>query len=186
MAIDSSNNFTIQNNVLFGNTSFIGSNGPNCSSQDQTPTPEPFVMDQNLVTNSNIQSDFVKVPDGESLTCIVPSDGNFWPYGGGPPKIVVPGEIVPGSGASEGEKVGLGVGIPVGIVLACVLAWWFRGWYLERAGVSYSAGGGAGRGIGGVAGVAGGGNGVDMRTTPYPFGAGVGSESAVGHGARPA
>jgi len=80
------------------------------------------------------------VPSADSLTCIVPSDGNFWPFGG-QPTPVVPGETSPwgtsDDGGSEdlGTKVGLGVGIPLGIFAAAFFAWWFRKWYFSRSSV---------------------------------------------------
>lgn len=134
----------------------------------------------------------MRVPDGESLTCIMPSDGDFWPFGG-QPQVVVPGEAgAPGSGGGSdtGKKVGLGVGIPLGIIAAAVLAWAVRKWYLGRTpaapptGMSYAARYAASSG--GVAATRGAGPGAEgagteMRTTPYPFGAGVGSESALSH-----
>ena len=85
MAISSAVNFTVQGNTLVGNTSFIGSRGPNCSTADTTPSPAAFVEDQNTVQSSTIQGDFQTIPDGNSLTCITPPPGgDYWPYGGNP------------------------------------------------------------------------------------------------------
>ncbi|KAF8317015.1 uncharacterized protein EI90DRAFT_214800 [Cantharellus anzutake] len=141
MAMSAVTNFTVENNVLFDNTSFIGSRGPNCSSTDNTPTPEPFVADQNSVVDCDLQSSIVRVSDGDSLTCIMPTDGDFWPFGG-QPSPNVPGEEGPGSGGAgkEGKstaqntaaKIGLGLGIPLGIVVALIGSWYLRNWYLSR------------------------------------------------------
>jgi len=81
MAISSAQNFTVQGNKLFGNTSFIGSRGPNCSTTDTTPPSGPFIVQSSNVAASNLQSDFVNVQDASGLTCVVPPDGgNYWPY----------------------------------------------------------------------------------------------------------
>lgn len=81
MAISSARNFTVQGNTLFGNTSFIGSRGPNCSSTDSTPPNGPFIVQSSDVTESNLQSDFVTVQDAKGLTCVVPpASGDYWPY----------------------------------------------------------------------------------------------------------
>lgn len=72
IAISSARNFTIQGNTLFGNTYFIGSRGPNCSTSDPTPPSGPFLMQKSDTTASNLQSDFATVQDAEGLTCVVP------------------------------------------------------------------------------------------------------------------
>jgi hypothetical protein len=129
IAITSAVNFTVENNVLLGNTSFIGSRGPNCSAGDPTPASGAFIIDQANVTSSTIQSDFVSVQDAKGLTCVQPPDGgDYWPYGGNPS----PGNFTPplstpapsssaqaqGSGqhSSTGAKVGLAIGIVIGII----------------------------------------------------------------------
>lgn len=142
MAISSATNFTVENNVLTGNTSFIGSKGPNCSSVDTTPTTQDFVVDESLVKSSNIQSDFQSIPDGNALTCIVPPDGgDYWPFGGNPASAnsssmtppVSPPEAAPASGhSSTGRTIGLVVGIILGVVAAAVAAWFVRRWALAR------------------------------------------------------
>jgi hypothetical protein len=83
IAVTSARDFTVQRNTLFGNTSFIGSRGPNCSASDPTPPSGPFIVQSSDVTASNLQSDFLTVQDVTDLTCVVPPDGgNYWPYGG--------------------------------------------------------------------------------------------------------
>lgn len=134
MGINSAVNFTVQGNTLFGNLSYIGTQGPNCSETPALPAAEAFVVDANRVTQSRIQSEnMATVASADSLTCIVPSDGNYWPYGG-QPEPSVPGE--PDSDNDNGEnlgtKIGLGLGIPLGILAAAFLAWYFRRWFLAR------------------------------------------------------
>jgi hypothetical protein len=83
IAMTSARDFTVQGNTLFGNTSFIGSRGPNCSASDSTPPSGPFIVQNSGVAASNLQSDFQTVQDATGLTCVVPPDGgNYWPYGG--------------------------------------------------------------------------------------------------------
>jgi len=83
VAVTSAQGFTVQGNTLFGNTSFIGSRGPNCSASDPTPPSGPFIVQSSDVTASNLQSDLQTVQDAAGLTCVVPPDGgNYWPYGG--------------------------------------------------------------------------------------------------------
>ena len=85
MAITSAVNFTVENNTLIGNTTFIGARGPNCSTTEATPGPASFIIDQNTVRTSTIQAGFMNVSNGDGLTCILPPDGgDFWPYGGNP------------------------------------------------------------------------------------------------------
>lgn len=135
MGINSAVNFTVQGNYLFGNTSWIGTKGPNCTDTPTLPAVEAFVVDANRVLSSNIQTEnMATVDSADSLTCIVPSDGNYWPYGG-EPQPFVPGEIPPwvhDSGASLGEKIALGLGIPLGIAAAAFITWYFRRWFLAR------------------------------------------------------
>lgn len=148
MAITSARNFTVQNNVLAGNTSFIGSRGPNCSTLHTTPTSQPFVIEQDSVTQSSIQADFDNVVNADSLTCVLPPHGgDYWPFGGnhdssGAPSV--PGEPSPidqggngagaGTGTSKQTKVGLAVGITFGLLSAALLTWLLRKWCLARNG----------------------------------------------------
>ena len=148
IAISSANNFTVQGNTLLGNTSFIGSRGPNCTSTDVTPSPAPFVEDPTTVTNSNIQSGFQDIADADSLTCIVPPDGgDYWPYGGNPAATsTVDGTPTPSaiatstssasasssSGLSGSGKAGVAMGVIFGfggVVSATNL---IRNWAVQR------------------------------------------------------
>jgi hypothetical protein len=72
--VSSAFNFTVQSNVLFGNTSFIGSRGPNCSASEPTPSSGPFIVAMTNVTSSSIQSNFQSVSDADGLTCVLPPD----------------------------------------------------------------------------------------------------------------
>lgn len=139
MAITSARNFTMQNNALFGNTSFIGSRGPNCTSFDTTPTPQPFVVGYNLTSNLNLQSDFVQVPDADSLTCILPPDGgDYWPFrtnppgasnstsGGGGSSHDSPSNGGGKGGLSGGAKAGIAIGVVLGVALIAVVTYFIR------------------------------------------------------------
>ncbi len=85
MAITSAVNFTVENNTLIGNTTFIGARGPNCSTTEMTPSPAAFIIDPNTVNTSTVQDGFATVGNGDGLTCILPPDGgDFWPFGGNP------------------------------------------------------------------------------------------------------
>lgn len=131
IAITSAKNFTVQGNALFGNTSFIGSRGPNCSASDPTPPSAAFIVEWANVTTSALQSDFQSVQDAEGLTCVQPPDGgDFWPYGGNPssgnftPPVPVPSPGSPTSSSAQsfgglssaGAKAALATGIIVAIV----------------------------------------------------------------------
>ncbi|KAI0053713.1 hypothetical protein FA95DRAFT_1508275 [Auriscalpium vulgare] len=143
MAITSAYNFTVQGNTLIGNTSFIGSRGPNCSQSDPTPNPSPFVIDQSNVTATTTQSEFQTIPDGDGLTCIVPPDGgDYWPYGGNPvPDSSTPPTTVPepssatsNGGLSGGAKAGIAIGVILGVLAIAITSWYIRKQALARAG----------------------------------------------------
>lgn len=141
VAITSANNFTVQGNILFGNTSFIGSRGPNCSASDPTPASAAFIVGLANVTASTLQSDFQPVQDAKSLTCVQPPNGgNYWPYGGNPsPGNFTPPISVSSSSSrdskghsSAGAKAALAVGI-IAVVVAIIAAIIFvRRWALKR------------------------------------------------------
>ncbi|KAI0751072.1 hypothetical protein C8Q80DRAFT_1155380 [Daedaleopsis nitida] len=151
VAISSAQNFTVQDNTLIGNTSFIGSRGPNCSTADTTPTPAAFVQDQNTVQSSSIQNSFQVIPDGDSLTCIVPPEGgDFWPFGGNPSSppspsstaspsptqtsgAMPPGTSSPHAGLTGGAKAGIAVGVILGVGALAALTYFIRRWVLNRA-----------------------------------------------------
>ena len=130
IAMASARNFTVVNNVLIGNTSFIGSRGPNCSSVDETPTPAPFIMQQSTVTDSTTQTDFQNINDADTLTCVMPpAGGDYWPFGGNPSTA---NQNVPSKDRRGGKIAGMVVGIIGGIVVVAVLAWFVRKKALER------------------------------------------------------
>lgn len=132
IAMSGARNFTVEGNTLIGNTSFIGSRGPNCSSVDQTPTSAAFVMDQNTVTSSTTQPEFVNIQDGDTLTCIEPpSDGDYWPFGGNPGDSVAVASSS-SSHSSTGRTVGLVLGILGGLALVALLTWFVRKRALAR------------------------------------------------------
>lgn len=136
IAITSARNFTVDNNNLFGNTTFIGSRGPNCTNYDTTPTPQPFVVDRNNTDGLSLQSNFVAITDGDSLTCILPPDGgDYWPFrDDGPTNGTTPGSggggnddsSGGGGGLSGGAKAGIAVGVILGVVLIAVAAYFIR------------------------------------------------------------
>jgi len=155
IAMTSAVNFTVENNVLIGNTSFIGARGPNCSSIDTTPTPAPFVIQLNTTEQCTTQTDFQSIPDGNGLTCILPPDGgDFWPFGGNPasstnsssgggstpsvPSVPNAGQTgaSSGSGLSGGAKAGIAIGVILGVLLLAVITWFIRRWAINRAAVS--------------------------------------------------
>lgn len=138
IAISGAKNFTVEGNQLFGNTSFIGSRGPNCSSVDATPSAHDFVLDTNQTQSSTTQLDFQAISDGDTLTCILPPDGgDYWPYGGNPETPESPQGSSSGSGSmSTGAKVGMALGIIFGILLAALLAWYIRKRALARRSVA--------------------------------------------------
>ncbi|KAG1877548.1 hypothetical protein F4604DRAFT_1924194 [Suillus subluteus] len=117
IAISSASNFTIENNVLIGNTSFIGARGPNCTTGDPTPSPAAFVMDVNNTAQSTTQTDFQTNTDGDSLT--------FQPTTGSSPST--------SSHTSTGTIVGIVIGVIAGILFVALAAWYIRKWALKRA-----------------------------------------------------
>ena len=139
IAMSSARNFTVEQNVLFGNTSFIGSRGPNCSNTDTTPTPAPFVIDLNTTTQSTTQLDFQQITDGDGLTCILPPDGgDYWPFGGSPETSgnQANGSNSGGGGLSGGAKAGIAIAVILGVAAIAAGCWYVRRWALQRAAAS--------------------------------------------------
>lgn len=137
IAISSAKNFTVENNVLVGNTSFIGARGPNCTSDDSTPPPSAFVIDLNTTKQSTTQLDFVSVSDGDSLTCVMPpAGGDYWPFGGKPtpPESSPSATSTPSSHSNNtGTTVGIIFGSIGAVLLVAVVAWYIRKWAIKRA-----------------------------------------------------
>lgn len=133
IAMSSATNFTVENNILFGNTSFIGAIGPNCSTDEVMPDPAPFIVDSSNVQSSTIQSNFQSVSDGDGLTCVLPpAGGDFWPFGGNP------GTNSSSTGAADGhttagQKAGIAIGVIAGVLFIAIGAWFIRKWALNRA-----------------------------------------------------
>lgn len=142
MAVSSAANFTIENNVLFGNTSFLGAVGPNCTvgGDAVVPTPAAFVIDTNNTQQMTMQFDFEDIPDGDGLTCVLPpADGDFWPFGGNPGSPSSTSSPSPTSSGSpgspgKGETAGEKAAIALGVILALVLlgAGLSRLWYVRK------------------------------------------------------
>jgi hypothetical protein len=138
MAITSAQNFTVQGNILVGNTSFISSRGPNCSASDPTPPGAAFIVSSVNVTTSNLQSQFQSVQDARGLTCVIaPAGGDYWPYGGIPTSTSTSSTATstPGHGStkhSAGAKVGLAIGIIAAVVAIIIGIIVVRRWALKR------------------------------------------------------
>jgi len=132
IGMTSARNFTVENNVLFGNTSFIGMRGPNCSSDDTVPNPAAFVIDQSTVSQSTTQTNFTSIADGDGLTCVQPPDGGtFWPFQSGSPGSATTSSS---SGShSSGSTVGIAVGVVAGLLFVGISAFFIRRWALRRA-----------------------------------------------------
>ncbi|WWC62702.1 uncharacterized protein I303_105299 [Kwoniella dejecticola CBS 10117] len=113
MGISSADNFTISNNSFVGNTSFIGTYGPNCTTEAKTPhQPVPLLLEPDSVQDLNL----TLPPDSEfqfvngtalGLTCFMPpTSGDFWPYGEGfnsVPSPTDPESTSPTSGGGAGN-----------------------------------------------------------------------------------
>lgn len=151
IALSSARNFTVESNTLFGNYTFIGSRGPNCSTEDTTPSPAAFVVDWGNTAMSTTQFDFVNITDGDGLTCILPPEGgDYWPFGGNPSTTSPSaspsaspsdGSSSGGGGLSGGAKSGIAVAVIVGVVGVAVGAWFVRKWALKRQGMKEDKGG---------------------------------------------
>ncbi|UOH80773.1 hypothetical protein LQV05_003432 [Cryptococcus neoformans] len=91
MSVTSAKDFVIQNNTFFGNTSFIGNYGPNCTTGNKTPHPSDPLLEE----SSTLQNTTISVPASSpfqfvngtaiGLTCFVPPESTSysWPYGDG-------------------------------------------------------------------------------------------------------
>ncbi|KAJ7639528.1 hypothetical protein FB45DRAFT_905931 [Roridomyces roridus] len=85
IAMSASENFTVHENAMFGNYTFIGGSGPDCLDNGQfVPAPAAFIYDSSTSTVP-LQSDFQYVRDGDLLTCMLPpAGGSYWPHGRAP------------------------------------------------------------------------------------------------------
>lgn len=136
IAVSSAVNFTVQDNILLGNTSFIGARGPNCSDSDSPPAGAPFIVDSNNTDEMNIQPNFQSIGDGDDLTCVLPPNGgDFWPFGTNPSNTTQPGESQTGPhghGLSSGAKAGIAIGVILGVVFIGVATWFIRKQIVKR------------------------------------------------------
>jgi hypothetical protein len=134
IAITSATNFTVQGNSFFGNSSFIGARGPNCSTSDSVPKPAAFVTEANTTASMSISSNFVNIGDGDSLTCVLPPNGgDFWPFGLNPSNTTsTPG--TPGSrGGSDPARSGaIAGGVIAGLILCGLATWLVRRYILRK------------------------------------------------------
>lgn len=131
--MSSAQNFTVQDNVLFDNYTFIGGAGPDCPwNGDAVPAPSAFIYD-NSTFQVAVQSDFLLVEDGDSLTCTLPPDGgDYWPHGREP---ILSLENFLGTNVSSCD----GGSCPAPsatrsswtlVIIACAIAFAFIAWYL--------------------------------------------------------
>ena len=126
IAITSAHNFTVQDNVLFGGTSFIGSPGPQCADYNTVPAPVPFAVDRNNTENLSLQSSFVEISNGDSLTCILPPDGgDYWPLSSDDDNDASGGISKPG-------KVGVALGVFFGLCIIAIVSYRYRDVALKR------------------------------------------------------
>lgn len=156
IAVTSAEDFTVLNNQLVGNTTFIGGKGPNCSDTDSVPEPYPWIVDWATVgTDMNdgsgkMQDDFIGISDGDSLTCVLPPNGgDFWPFGLNPSNSsrssggdgrdgsggTGSGDSGPGNvGASSksSNTAGIVVGIIFGLLAVALVAFFGRRYLLRK------------------------------------------------------
>lgn len=136
IAVTSAIGFTVQENALVGNTSFIGARGPLCEDTDVVPDPAPFIMDPDTIQGSFLQSDFQNIGGGDSLTCVLPPNGgDFWPYGLNPSNSSSSSSSQ-GTGSSgkgsSGHGVGIALGVIAGIIVCGIATWYIRKTILSR------------------------------------------------------
>jgi parallel beta-helix repeat protein len=129
IVITSATNFTVQGNSFFGNSSFIGARGPNCSASDSVPSPAPFVTEANTTTSVSISSNFVNISDGDSLTCVLPPNGgDFWPFGLNPSNST----STPGKSGDAARSGAIAGGVILGLIVCGIATWLVRRHILRR------------------------------------------------------
>jgi len=130
IAITSATNFTVEGNNFFGNSSFIGARGPNCSASDTVPKPAAFITEANTTSSMSISSNFVNIGDGDALTCVLPPNGgDFWPFGLNPSNST---NSTPGSSSGNAARSGAIAGGVILALLVCGLATWLVRKYILR------------------------------------------------------
>ncbi|KAG8976975.1 hypothetical protein FRB90_008953, partial [Tulasnella sp. 427] len=139
MAAATIQNFTVSGNTVDDDVTFIGSVGPNCSTTDATPAPEPFVYNSSQVLDSSMQQAFVD-RDADSLTCILPDNDDYWPWIPTTTSLPMPSATgstttKTSSSSQQGSKSSsapLAVGLLMGILGAAVFSYFVRAWYMKR------------------------------------------------------
>lgn len=142
VAVSGTRDFTVENNELVGNTSFIGFRGVNCSLTEALPSPSPFLYDSNGTDSTVIPSNYPDVRLDGALLCVAsPDDGDYWPRGGSPygspygdpagQPATNPGSNS-GGGSSTSRKLGLGLGITFGILAVAVASWFVHRWAVKK------------------------------------------------------
>ncbi len=97
--------------------------------------------------SSNILGNFQPIPDGNSLTCILPpSGGDYWPFGGNPsPTTSSPNATSSSTGTSPsgsshvlsgGAKAGIAVGVIFGVVAIAATTYFIRKAAIRRTQVA--------------------------------------------------
>ncbi|KAJ7248467.1 hypothetical protein C8J57DRAFT_1189704 [Mycena rebaudengoi] len=133
MAMSSAKDFTVKNNVMFGNYTFIGKSGPNCSTSDIVPTPAAFVYD-NSTTESTLQEDFQLIPDADSLTCVLPpKNGDYWPYRNDRDPGIFSSSQAWSARRTASSTVALAIGLVFSVFAVCFAAWFLRKWMRKRS-----------------------------------------------------
>ncbi|PPQ67583.1 hypothetical protein CVT25_012077 [Psilocybe cyanescens] len=136
IAATSATNFTIQGNVMFGNTSFIGARGPLCTDTDVVPTPGPFILDPSTTTAMSVQSDFQLSNAADAFTCVLPPNGgDFWPFGLNPSNAssaTTGTSGMNGTKSSSSNTAGVAVGVVVSVVATGIIAWFVRKKFIAR------------------------------------------------------
>lgn len=92
-----------------------------------------------------MQSDFVGISDGDSLTCVLPPNGgDFWPFGSNPSNSSTSSTSGSGSSGSNssnssgggggggGHAAGIGIGVVVAVLAVGVIAFFGRRWWMKK------------------------------------------------------
>ncbi|KAG8712604.1 hypothetical protein FRC08_014319 [Ceratobasidium sp. 394] len=158
VAVSGVRDFTVENNELVGNTSFIGYRGVNCSITEALPSPSPFLYDSNGTDSTTLPSNYpdvrldgglvsllkqssaVYATDFWAKLCIVsPDGGDYWPRGGSPygdPTKKEPGATASpkpsaGSSGSSGSPKAQKLGLGLGITFGILIVG-LASWLVHR------------------------------------------------------
>uniref|UniRef100_A0A0W0FM64 Right handed beta helix domain-containing protein n=1 Tax=Moniliophthora roreri TaxID=221103 RepID=A0A0W0FM64_MONRR len=133
IAVTSAFNFTIQDNVLFGNTSFFSERGPDCPHVDTIPSPGPFVIDYDITSHTTVQPEFEPVSDGDLLICVVPPKrGNYWPILSAEAPTFRPDSLLQMVRTNPCTCMGIVAGVFGLFLLVAVAFWAIRKWLRKR------------------------------------------------------